>query len=421
MIISIITLLTYIVVFLLCIKKPTNILYIAIVDSMITYRFYDNYVGIPFSLFFIVSIIISLILNRRKISINLNFLTRYAIFIVVYFFLSNYSYFKSIDITIFNNLILLFIIQNSDSHKNLQKTWESTTKLFSIMGVIISIDVLIPFVSIFGNPRQLGFYILISIIFNIANRILNNKAIFSSTNYTLIFLYLSLFLTFGRLNLLIGFIIILITYYTKYKIGLKSIFVFFTLIISAFIFFQSELGKSYIYRNIENTNSFELDFEDQTLNALTSGRAIIYKDAWDMFQDNKIFGYGYKSFNDINNPYNSIHSWGSTQKKSMHSVFLQYLSETGIVGFLLYFLFLFLIIRKGISLKKKYLKFEKTQPLIVSIYYVFLLLPLIMMLGSLLDNHGIHYKHLFIILGLLPGIELFFKCVKNETLPKSIA
>lgn len=62
-------------------------------------------------------------------------------------------------------------------------------------------------------------------------------------------------------------------------------------------------------------------------NKLTSGRFALWKKALELFEENPVFGIGWKQF--VNN---------NTYKHNVHNTYLQWLCESGIVGFVLLFL-----------------------------------------------------------------------------------
>ncbi|PTX44484.1 O-antigen ligase [Christiangramia gaetbulicola] len=407
-------LLTWFSVFLYCSKNPVNILYVAIIDSMLPIRFYESLGGIPFSAIFLFSIVISLIANNGRIVAKFNKHISLLLVTIIYFAFTNFKYFGTIDLTIFNNFFLIFIVQSSIVQEDLEEIWYKICKLFVLVGLILSLDSFITFVSLFGNPRQVGFYLLISIIFCIAG-IRSGYRSFFFNNKTLIFLFFAMVLTQGRLNFGIGVLLILLNYSFGKRININQIIGFAFLCIVLVMFLNSPIGEEFFLRKSSDVSNVELDFEDKGLASLSSGRSVIYEDAWTMFMDHPIFGYGYKSFSDINNPYNTIHAFGSSQKISLHSVFLQYLSETGILGFLLYYIFLISLIKFSFKLRKRISTILQHDYLYISICWVFLTVPLIMILGSFLDNHGVHYKHIFIITALIPFLKADLKRVELKS------
>ena len=396
---EVLIILTWAIVFTYCTRKPINIIHIAIVDSMLPVRFYESLAGIPFSFIFFLSIVISLYSNGRTVVLKFNKYIMFFIATSTFFFLSNYSYFKQFDFTIFNNIFLIFVVQSSMKNTNLENVWENILKSFVLMGLILSVDSFLPG-ELFGNPRQLGFYLLISIVFCISGQKLGLKT-FLFSRKVLIILFIAMIITFGRLNFAIGLIILVSSFFYNRRISLERV-IFSALVVSSTgIILLGPLGKEYFLRDQSTVSDIEFDIKDKGLAAVSSGRSVIYEDALQMFYDNPIFGFGYKSFNDLQNPYNSIRAYGAEQKISLHSVFLQYLSEAGVIGFMLYFGSLIILIRASRKIKTQGFYSGQQFGLFNSISWIFFILPIIMILGSFFDNHGIHYKHIFILLGFL--------------------
>lgn len=110
---------------------------------------------------------------------------------------------------------------------------------------------------------------------------------------------------------------------------------------------------------------------EQLLNGqdITSGRSDLYALAWNAFLRNPIFGIGWDQFQtQIPLEFQAIHGQGSV--KNVHCVYLQFLTETGIVGtpFLLAPMFYcyYLICRQLTSLKKHAGEFQAARMLCVS-------------------------------------------------------
>lgn len=413
MILTILTIIIYIVVFLLVAKKIENAIYIALIDSLLPIRFYSILYGIPFSIIFLASILFALGIIKPKIFLKRDWFVNLLIILSLYYLVSNWSYFRHFDYTILNNLILLFVIQNIIINSNGLKVWYNLHKIAVLSGFLLLADVALLNIDIFGNPRQLGFYLIICLIFCMSGRILNPKYKMFS-NYVIIIYSLGIVFTFGRLNLAIATIILLVYYTFKTKPNLtKTTFLvlFSVLIIGGFI---NIVGTKYFTRDIKSIDNIKLSIDDRNLGAFSSGRSVIYFNLWEMFIDNPIFGNGYKSFNDKNNKYNTIEAYGAEQKISAHSVFLQYLSETGIVGFLIYYIFLFSLVSFKFKTKNKYLR---KDIFLLSYKFILRFLALAMILGSLLDNHGIHYKHLFIVLAFMFFMKSYLRFIEKNNTP----
>lgn len=111
-------------------------------------------------------------------------------------------------------------------------------------------------------------------------------------------------------------------------IGIMFISIF--LIILFHLFYQpdsnSPIGKMYI--KLENTVEGFLVGED-----ITSGRTILYDYALKLFYDNPVFGIGWRKFNDL-----TFGLLSDNTGSHPHNIYLQLLTELGIIGFILFML-----------------------------------------------------------------------------------
>jgi len=192
---------------------------------------------------------------------------------------------------------------------------------------------------VFGKELIVGAfiaYISVPIIFYYFNKFhnLNLKGKFL---YSLI--YLSLFttvaLTGERLSFLIFFIssIIIFIFNTSFK---KFIILSMTLV----IFLMT------IYFNSSSFNSRVKDFSNILANFYDSSYGRLWESGYLLFEKNKIFGVGLKNYrvdcdNQIDPRPESIPQFCSTHP---HNFFLEILSETGLVGFSIFFIFFFYLI-----------------------------------------------------------------------------
>ena len=69
---------------------------------------------------------------------------------------------------------------------------------------------------------------------------------------------------------------------------------------------------------------FGEEITEQTANQLTSGRTELWEKAWELFKEKPIFGIGWEQF--MNN---------NTFNHEVHNTYLQWLCESGVVGFVL--------------------------------------------------------------------------------------
>jgi O-antigen ligase len=187
---------------------------------------------------------------------------------------------------------------------------------------------------VFGKELVVGAfiaYISVPIIFYYFNKFhnLNLKGKFL---YSLIYLFLftTVALTGERLSFLIFFVssIIIFIFNTSFK---KSIILSMTL----FIFLMT------IYFNSSSFNSRVKDFSNILGNFYDSSYGRLWESGYLLFEKNKIFGVGLKNYrvdcdNQIDPRPESIPQFCSSHP---HNFFLEILSETGLVGFSIFFIF----------------------------------------------------------------------------------
>jgi len=187
---------------------------------------------------------------------------------------------------------------------------------------------------VFGKELVVGAfvaYISVPIIFYYFNKFhnLNLKVKFL---YSLIYLFLftTVALTGERLSFIIFFVssIIIFIFNTSFK---KFIILTMTLV----IFLMT------IYFNSSSFNSRVKDFSNILANFYDSSYGRLWESGYLLFEKNKIFGVGLKNYrvdcdNQIDPRPESIPQFCSSHP---HNFFLEILSETGLVGFLIFFIF----------------------------------------------------------------------------------
>lgn len=153
----------------------------------------------------------------------------------------------------------------------------------------------------------------------------------------LIILFIGLLLTTKRAHLIFAILAILITFLFSLnnKVFIKNVMKLFIsllviLFIAFFLFTTIEPDQdSMIYgfiNELDETISGILEGED-----ITSGRSTLYSYAWSLFEENPIIGIGWTEF--INESYGLINS---DRGSHPHNIYIQLLTELGIVGFLLF-------------------------------------------------------------------------------------
>jgi O-antigen ligase len=170
--------------------------------------------------------------------------------------------------------------------------------------------------------------------------------------------------------------------------------------------------SNFVFRNNENKGLKYLkitsieDLNNSDLGSFTSARSVIYYDAYNLISEKPFFGNGFLSWNDKNNNYNTLITSRDGGRISMHSTFLQYWAETGIVGLSLYLIYLSIILNNGRFLIKSPNK-NKNYYIGKLIIYV----SIFMLLGSLLDNHSLSYAQIHFVAALS---IIFCNQKKNE-------
>jgi putative inorganic carbon (HCO3(-)) transporter len=77
-------------------------------------------------------------------------------------------------------------------------------------------------------------------------------------------------------------------------------------------------------------------------------RLVLWSTAWNLFMRSPIIGVGWGNFVELYGPYVSSFSWIPTGVFEVHNIYLQFLAETGIVGFTVFFLFLFRAVQQAL-------------------------------------------------------------------------
>ena len=243
-----------------------------------------------------------------------------------------------------------YLIENiSKSNKN------NFFLIWSIIFFIVSFDLLIEFVlgfNLFGNispmPGRLsgflGDELKIGHYYYAFNLLAASSIYYYFKKNTLLylFLFLSLFVSFvigERANFIKLFIMIIffIFLFEKKKYLLKSLLVFFTI-----LFFS-------IFINYNNT--YKERFWTMFGNELFNGQNVLktinnspygghWNAAWEIFIDNKVFGVGIKNFRKVSGEqkyYNKNILFSETRQSTHpHQLHLEFLSETGIFGFVFF-------------------------------------------------------------------------------------
>jgi len=215
---------------------------------------------------------------------------------------------------------------------------------------------------VFGKELIVGAfiaYISVPIIFYYFKKF-NNINLKEKILYSLIYLFLfaTVALTGERLSFLIFFVssIIIFIFNTNLK---KFILLSMSLIIFLII----------IYFNSSSFNSRFKDFNNILANFYDSSYGRLWESGYLLFEKKIIFGVGLKNYrvdcdNQIDPRPESIPQFCSTHP---HNFFLEILSETGLVGFSIFFIFFFYLIfylKNRIRYLKSDLNFKKYSSLL---------------------------------------------------------
>ena len=334
-------------------------------------------------------------------------------FIFFFSFLVLIFPFESIDfknsfikyLSFFRFLLMLFgLIIFFEKENNINKFFIKIYKTYTLILVVIIIDVIIEYTfgsNIFGNKSYIkhriasftndeliiGYILCFTAIFTL-------KYIFDSTNSYYFFIILSLILTISfiigeRSNFLKLFscitLFILINYFYLNKFRIKSFLVMIVAFLILSVSFynltkNTPQGKS-LYRllelNMPDESRVVFNIKEKFF---VSHHAPHYVTAYKIFKNNPIFGIGINNFymESIKEEYiddRLLYSGGSRGSNHPHQIYLEVVSEVGLVG-LVYFLFIFFY---PIYLSLKTLKQSQDvnilSHLLLHIYFIFPLLP----------------------------------------------
>jgi O-antigen ligase len=208
--------------------------------------------------------------------------------------------------------------------------------------------------SFFGDEKKMGYYtyvfssILLSLFF------LKNKLNFKTKIFIFIILFLTIFLIVvsGERNTLLKFCVMsfLLLFLLEIDLRTKIFFIFSTIF---FIFFLFLTNNNIYYRFFRYT--IEESFNVDKFLIINEKYNNIFLTAFFIFKNNPFFGVGPKMFREVCQ-YKIYFINGDLQGCSTHphNIYLQLLSETGIIGITPFLLVILMIIRKLIILKKYY-------------------------------------------------------------------
>ena len=269
--------------------------------------------------------------------------------------------------------------------------------------------------SFFNEELVLGRFLLstyplflISLFYMKSNKIIANQffQIFLLVLYSFT-IYLSGERTAFFNFLLFNLLLIIIIFNKKL---IKKIIIFLCIFIVCVL--TSSIHNKNILERYLSTKSI---FHSDKITVFTQAHENHYKTAYKIFKDNKIFGSGIKTFRHIcKKP--KYHPKGCATHP--HNIFMQFLSELGLIGALFYFIALsyFTISLLKILIKKVYYKKFNQKNSIEAI----LIISMIVTLWPLSPS-GNYFNNWISILNILPfGFLIFYKkSLKNLNLSDS--
>ena len=172
------------------------------------------------------------------------------------------------------------------------------------------------------------------------------------------------------------------------------------------------------FSNLEKNQFTERYFTNPIISTI-NGQIIskeysaLFNTSYNMFLDKKLFGYGPKQFRTICKKENYYKDKDSCSSHP-HNYYLQILSETGFIGFLVITLIFFLNLKKYFQYIYRYKKYRSEYHLLGLIIYsglVVLLFPF-STTGNIFNN-WLSYL-IYFIFGYSYGIINFYKLNNNE-------
>jgi O-antigen ligase len=260
------------------------------------------------------------------------------------------GYSEFFDFSIFQNIILLWILINHEIIDNL--VLEKSLISFALGTIVLSIlfsagigiehDPLTYRTTIFGdNANSVGIHMSISLIILFV-ALIQNRLSLKLLRFVLMagipFIFYAMISTGSRVSF-IAFIMALFTFFalfkTKNKWG-KPVFILFATFVTIYTwhFFLKSEGI---------TQRLILSIQEGDL----SNRDIIWKSIFPIWLENPFFGIGQTG-------YDYVVFAANNRLVSPHNVVLEILCLTGITGFFFYFLFLFRISKVSFMLYRKY-------------------------------------------------------------------
>lgn len=203
------------------------------------------------------------------------------------------------------------------------------------------------------NPHEICFLLAISLVALILLQMLSEKISLEQTIGCVILFFLMLltqkkgviFLSF------LSFLLVVCIMYASKEQWVKIIE--FTLVMALFLllfirYIQTHMDNVLFYRVIQFMTKLQ---NDQNLD---SGRGVLQQFAIQEFNNHKWFGIGWKNFNSL-----TTNHFGYESGHEVNCDYLQWLCETGIVGFIMNIIPVIVMIYRTVRVCKNYVKYEK--------------------------------------------------------------
>jgi len=351
-----------------------------------------------------------LILSFLKNSINYKILNQsilYLLFFLFFSFLVNLIFSNNIQLTYPRVLKFVLIIGLIISFRHLLFTFDNSKinklyKIWSIIFLIVIFDIIFELIfksnilglesfmpgriaSFAGHELNIGhFFSAFCLIF--MSYIYNHYKNISSKIFIPIFLIIISFLIGERSNFIRTFLIISLFIILIYEINFKLKILSFSFLIIFFIFilnFNPGYKHRYIsqFTNVLSKNGISYYFDNSVYGAH-------YNVAKEIFKDNKFFGVGIKNFRteSYDKKYDDLDHNQNDRRANTHphQVHYEFLSETGLFGYLSFAIFIFFSFYLTI---KNYIKSRNHYQLAAFFYVLISLLPLIPS-GSFFSTYG---------------------------------
>ena len=357
---------------------------------------------------------IFLITNKKDYKFFDDLFIKYIVIFFGFIFLNSLFQFKELEISLkslgnYRYLLLTFAV--FITLKNLkEKIFFRFIYLYLMLIILIGVDIVYQFnygenffgfkpgmcdinlqnckrfAGVFGSEMIAGAYLcpigLLTFFFLKKNKKINKKKIYKIFTYVFVTLLFFIILLTGERNALLIFIICMyLTFFLNKKL---QIIKFLTL---NFIFLIALIIASQNIQSIKSRYFLDISHVINNPNVLekisNTPWGLHYQAAIELFLDKPLLGHGHKSFRSMCNntkiekkTIEDIHKYRNYRACSTHphSYVMEFLSENGIVGFLFYIIFLFIIFKKIIESRKN-LK-DNYLPIAIGSLIIAILFPL---------------------------------------------